>query len=72
MTKFGGKAIFYNTNVFLTDVIIRREANYYNYYLVTKEPMWVLRFFGGGKEEVEQRTSMDLLQLQGSFTECYG
>lgn len=67
VTKFRRKAIFYNMNVFLTHVIIRREVNYYNYYSVTKEPMWVLRVFFGGGGEVEQRTRMDLLQLQGSF-----
>lgn len=32
VTKLGGKAIFYNVNVFLTGVIIGKEVNYYNYY----------------------------------------
>lgn len=46
VTKSEGQAIFYNVNVFLIDMIIRMEANYYNYYQVTKnfekEQMWVV------------------------------
>lgn len=36
VTKSEGKAIFYNVSVFLTDMIIRMEADYYHYYQVTK------------------------------------
>lgn len=81
VTKLGGKAIFYNVNVFLTDMFIRMKAYYYNYYQVTKnfekEQMWIVGFclfvclFG--KEVGRAKNKHGIVTIPGLFhTECYG
>lgn len=82
VTKSEGQAIFYNVNVFLTDMIIRMEANYYNYHQVTKnfekEQMWVVGllfaylFVCFGKEVGRAKNKHGIVTTPGLFhIECY-